>query len=412
VDNLLCSTTTRKYKRLAPYLNESTLRIWAATEALSVGRGGVSLVARATRLSRTTVYAGIRELEGAPSSGPAAEGVAGSRVRRPGAGRKRLVEQQPALLAAVEKLVEPATRGDPMSPLRWTCKSTTRLADELRRKGYAVSQRSVCDLLADLGYSLQSVRKSREGTQHPDRDAQFQHIARRVAAFQRAGDPVISVDTKKKELIGDFANRGREWQPKGEPEPVRVHDFLDDALGKAIPYGVYDLRHTQGWVSVGVDHDTAEFAVASIRRWWMKMGQPLYPGRRRLLITADCGGSNGNRVRLWKVQLQHLATELGLRIHVCHFPPGTSKWNKIEHRMFCHITENWRGRPLISREVIIQLIGSVTTHKGLKIRAELDERAYSPGIKVSDEQLASVNLKPEPFHGDWNYAILPSKMSK
>lgn len=294
-----------------------------------------------------------------------------------------------------------------MVALRWTCKSTPRLAKELQAQGHAVSQRTVCDLLAQMGYSLQSTRKTREGGNHPDREEQFQHIASQVAQCQAAGDPVISVDTKKKELIGDFTNGGQEWQPKGKPEEVRVYDFIDPDLGKVAPYGVYDLTANQGWVSVGIDHDTAEFAVESIRRWWREMGQPLYPKTKRLLITADCGGSNGYRVRLWRVQLQKLADELGMTIQVCHFPPGTSKWNKIEHRMFCHITQNWRGRPLLSRKVVVNLIGNTTTAAGLRIQAELDENPYQAGIKVSDQELAELAIEREGFHGEWNYKIKP-----
>jgi hypothetical protein len=329
------------------------------------------------------------------------------RIRAPGGGRKKLVDTDPTLLADLDALVEPTSRGDPMSPLRWTCKSTTRLAAELARKGHRVSQRTVCDLLAQLNYSLQSVRKTREGAQHPDRDAQFRYIADMAATFQRERQPVISVDTKKKELIGDFKNAGREWQPQGQPEEVRVHDFIDKDLGKVAPYGVYDVTANVGWVSVGIDHDTAEFAVQSIRRWWLEMGRPTYKQAKRLLITADCGGSNGNRLRLWRLQLQYLADALGLQIQVCHFPPGTSKWNKIEHRMFCHITSNWRGRPLLSRQVVVNLIGSVTTQQGLRVQAALDENTYEAGIKVSDADLAAIDLKPDKFHGEWNYRLRP-----
>ena len=395
-----------KYRALAGRLDEATLRLWVAAEARSLGRGGVSLVARATGVSRTTVYAGLAEIEAAikPSRG-VSFADSGRRVRAPGGGRKKLVSIDPTLLRDLDALVEPATRGDPMSALRWTCKSTTRLAEELNRRGHRVSQRTVCGLLAQLNYSLQSVRKTREGAQHPDRDAQFQHISDMVARYQRQRQPVISVDTKKKELIGDFKNAGREWQPAGRPEPVRVHDFIDEELGKVAPYGVYDVTANEGWVSVGIDHDTAEFAVQSIRHWWLEMGRPLYPKARRLLITADCGGSNGYRVRLWRVQLQHLADEFALTVQVCHFPPGTSKWNKIEHRMFCHITNNWRGRPLLSRQIVVNLIGRVTTAQGLRVRAELDEKTYDAGIKVTDEELATVSIERDEFHGEWNYRI-------
>ena len=391
-----------KYRALASRLDEATLRLWAAAEARRLGRGGVSVVSKAVGLSRTTIYAGLAEIDAAntpPRRRPAAavEVPARARVRAAGGGRKRLVELDASLLADLDALVEPTSRGDPMSPLRWTCKSTTRLAEELARLGHQVSQRTVCDLLAHLNYSLQSVRKTREGAQHPDRDAQFQYIAQTVASYQRQGQPAISVDTKKKELVGDFKNAGREWQPSGQPEQVRVHDFIDDELGKVAPYGVYDLTANQGWVSVGIDHDTAEFAVQSIRRWWIEMGQPLYRQAKRLLITADCGGSNGYRVRLWRVQLQQLADELDLPVQVCHLPPGTSKWNKIEHRLFCHITNNWRGRPLLTRQVVVNLIGSVTTAQGLRVRAELDENTYPAGIKVSDAALAAVAIDRDAF---------------
>lgn len=334
------------------------------------------------------------------------EGAA-TRRRAIGGGRKKLIEKGASLLHDVDALVEPSTRGDPMSPLRWTCKSTYRLAEELKREGHSVSQRSVCDLLKRAGFSLQSTRKPREGGKHEDRDAQFGHIAHTVAEYQASGDPVISVDTKKKELVGDFKNAGREWQPKGNPEQVRVHDFIDPELGKVAPYGVYDLTTNTGWVSVGIDHDTAEFAVESIRRWWREMGHATYPDASRLMITADCGGSNGYRVRLWRRELQKLADELHLTVQVCHLPPGTSKWNKIEHRMFCHITANWRGRPLISRQVVVNLIGNTTTDTGLRIRAALDENTYSSGIKVSEEELASLAIERDEFHGEWNYRLFP-----
>ena len=400
-----------KYKALSVRLDEATLRLWAAVEARQLGRGGVSLVAKAVGMSRTTLYAGLAELD---RMTPLTTTLAGPklRVRTTGGGRKKLVAKDPTLLRDLEALVDPVSRGDPMSPLRWTCKSTPRLAQELKAQGHTVSQRTVCDLLATLGYSLQSTRKTREGGNHPDRDAQFQHIAHHLAQYQTAGDPVISVDTKKKELIGDFKNGGQEWQPSGKPEAVRVYDFIDPDVGKVAPYGVYDLTTNQGWVSIGIDHDTAEFAVESIRRWWREMGQPLYPKAARLLITADCGGSNGYRVRWWRIQLQKLADELGLTIQVCPFPPGTSKWNKIEHRMFCYITQNWRGRPLLSREVVVNLIGNTTTAGGLKIPAALDENTYQPGIKVSDQELAELAIEREDFHGEWNYKIMPRHADK
>ena len=396
------ASLSEKFERISPHLNESGLRLWAANEAVSLGYGGVSEVARATGLTRTTIHAGMAELR--KSAAPLA---AAGRVRRAGGGRKRLVDKDPALKTALNKLVDPVTRGDPESALRWTGKSTTKLAHELTKLGHKVSQRGVCDLLAAEGYSLQSMRKTREGTNHPDRDAQFHHLHARVEAAIADGQPVISVDTKKKELVGDFKNAGQEWQKKRDPVKARVHDFIDPALGKVSPYGVYDLAANQGWVSVGIDHDTAEFAVESIRRWWHQMGKPRYPNARKLLITADSGGSNGYRIRLWKVALQQLADETGLTLCVCHLPPGTSKWNKIEHRMFCHITKNWRGRPLESLAVIISLIGSTTTGKGLKIRAEIDASLYPKGQKISDEEMQRVQLKPDPFHGEWNYAIAP-----
>jgi hypothetical protein len=329
------------------------------------------------------------------------------RVREPGAGRRRRTEEDPTLLKDLKTLLEPVTRGDPMSHLLWTSKSTRKLAAELEAKGHEVSHATIADLLADLGYSLQSTRKTKEGRQHPDRDAQFQHINRQIRAMQRRGQPVISVDTKKRELVGDFKNGGREWHRQGQPEAVRVHDFRDKELGIAIPYGVYDLNRNDGWVSVGVDHDTSEFAVASIRRWWQRMGSRAYRKAKELLITADSGGSNGSRTRLWKLRLQELADETGLAISVCHFPPGTSKWNKIEHRMFCHITENWRGRPLVSHAVIVNLIGHTTTRKGLHIKAAMDTRSYEQGVKVSNEEMATLNIMRGKFQGDWNYTISP-----
>lgn len=399
-------TISAKYQALSARLDEATLRAWAATEARSLGRGGVSLVAKATGLSRTTIHAGLADLK-AMSAIPVSGSADPTRVRAVGGGRKKLTDKDASLLRDLDALVEPTTRGDPMSPLRWTCKSTHRLAEELKRQGHQVSQRTVCDLLGQAGYSLQSTRKTREGGQHEDRDEQFAHIAQTVAAYQAEGDPVISVDTKKKELIGDFKNAGREWQPKGEPEQVRVHDFIDPELGKVAPYGVYDLTANTGWVSVGIDHDTAEFAVESIRRWWREMGTPTYPHAHRLLITADCGGSNGNRVRLWRRELQKLADEMRLTVQVCHLPPGTSKWNKIEHCMFCHITANWRGRPLHSRQVVVNLIGSTTTQNGLRIRADIDENTYAKGIKISDEELATLAIERDEFHGEWNYRLLP-----
>lgn len=395
------ATIQAKFKALSPLMDERMRRRWAAAEAESFGRGGISLVAQATGLSRTTIHSGIAELRsGTDDSEP-------GRIRRPGAGRPSLTRQDPQLLHALEALLEASTRGDPQSPLLWTAKSTRNLADELVRQGHQVSHDSVSRLLEELGYSLQANRKTKEGKDHSDRDAQFDYINRRVRQFQRRGQPVVSVDTKKKELLGDFKQTGREWRPAGCPEAVRTHDFRDKELGIGIPYGVYDLTRNNGWVSVGIDHDTAEFATETIRRWWTRMGLLAYPEAKELLITADGGGSNSSRTRLWKVCLQELADDLGLRISVCHFPPGTSKWNKIEHRMFCHITENWRGRPLLSRAVIVNLIGSTTTHKGLHINAALDTGLYPTKIKVTDEKFATVRIKRAKFHGNWNYTIQP-----
>ncbi len=395
-----------KYEGLMPALNERSRRRWAATEARSLGWGGVSAVAAATGLSRKTIHLGLRELE-AEAADPGSS-LPPDRVRRGGAGRKPITQQQPELLSALDALVEPTARGDPQSPLRWTCKSTRRLAEELCRQGFQVGDRTVAAMLKEADYSLQSNRKTREGQQHPDRDAQFRYINQQVKRFQSRGQPVVSVDTKKKELIGDFKNGGRAWRPRGQPDEVRVHDFLDKNLGKAIPYGVYDLTYDEGWVSVGIDHDTARLAAETLYRWWKKMGSKRYPRARELLITADGGGSNGARSRLWKVALQTLANRLGLKLTVCHFPPGTSKWNKIEHRMFSHITMNWRGQPLISHEVIVQLIARTTTRTGLKVRAALDRNHYPIGEKVSRAEYESVQVTPADFHGDWNYVIAPT----
>jgi hypothetical protein len=392
-----------KYELLQPLMTERLRRQWAACEAESLGRGGVSLVAQATGLSRTTIWTGRRELR--RRADRPQDDLAPERVRAPGGGRHLIEQDDATLLTALQALVEASTRGDPQSPLCWTSRSTRKLAEELCGQGHVVSHQTVAALLSDWGYSLQANRKTKEGDDHPDRDAQFEYINQQVRVFQREGQPVISVDAKKKELIGNFRNPGREWHRRGQPEEVRAKDFLDKQLGKAIPEGVYDLSRNEGWVSVGVDHDTAEFAVASIRRWWQEMGSPVYPRACRLLITADAGGSNGYRSRLWKVELQGLADDLGLRISVCHFPPGTSKWNRIEHRMFCHITKNWRGRPLRSRAIVVNLIGHTTTKTGLRIQAELDTNTYRAGIKVSDEELAAIRLEKAPFHGEWNYTI-------
>ncbi len=405
--NITVQSVQAKYTSLQAVLDERARRLWAAAEARAIGRGGITQVAEATGLSRVTIRAGLSELD-LPAI-PTDRGTANQRLRQPGGGRKPLAGHDPGLLRDLEALVDPVTRGDPMSPLRWTCKSAAKLATELRGQGHVASERTVNRLLHALGYSLQSNRKTIEGKGHPDRDAQFEFINRRVKAFQRQGQPVVSVDAKKKELVGQFRNGGREWQPRGQPEEVEVYDFAKKDLGKVIPYGIYDQTANTGWVSVGVDHDTAEFAVETLRRWWRKIGRRVYPEAKRLLITADGGGSDGSRCRLWKVELQDLADELGLRITVCHFPPGTSKWNKIEHRMFCHITENWRGRPLVSREVVVNLIGHTTTKTGLAIRSELDEGRYPTGREVSDEQMESLSIRRDKFHGEWNYTILPRK---
>lgn len=388
-----------KWNQLMPHLNERQRRLLAAAEARVLGYGGIALVAQASGLSRTTIHKALAELESPP--------LPAGRVRQAGAGRKRLEDRDPTLLAALEELIAPVTRGDPESPLRWTCKSTRQLADALAECGHAVGRTVVAELLHYLGYSLQANAKTIEGKQHPDRDAQFQYINRLTKRHLRRKLPAISVDTKKKELVGRYQNGGREWQPNGQAEPVQTHDFPDRKVGKAIPYGVYDMGRNEGWVNVGCDHDTASFAVESIRRWWRCMGRKVYPQADRLLICADAGGSNGYRLRLWKVELQQLADETGLEITVCHFPPGTSKWNKIEHRLFAHITMNWRGRPLVSHEVIVNLIGATTTHSGLKVKARLDTSIYPTEVKVPDADINSVNLKPHSFHGEWNYTISP-----
>lgn len=398
----IIETLRKKFERVSGVLDERGRRVWAAAEAEALGFGGQSLVARATGVARTTLY---REQVRQASDQLAPRG---RRLRKVGGGRKRLTEQEPALLAGLEALVEPTTRGDPENPLRWTCLSTRQLAAALNQQGHRIGRQTVATLLDQLGYRLQGNRKTKEGSSHPDRDAQFRYLYGRVAEFQRRGQPVVSVDTKKKELVGDFKNAGREWRPKGDPEPVRVYDFVDKALGKVNPYGVYDTAANVGWVSVGVDHDTAEFAVETLRRWWLKMGHLRYPAATELLVTADGGGSNGSRVRLWKVALQRLADETGLQITVCHFPPGTSKWNKIEHRMFSHISMNWRGKPLISHEVIVNLIANTTTKTGLRIEAEIDANLYPKGLRVTDQELQKINIQKADFHGEWNYTILPS----
>ncbi len=394
-----------RFAALGSLMDERMRRQWAAAEAKAYGWGGVRAVSGATGMSPNTIAKGLLELT-AREENPTAR--VEPRLRAPGAGRKRCTEADGELATALERLVDPVTRGDPQSPLRWTCKSTTQLADELTGRGHQVSPSTVGRLLKAAGYSLQSNRKTKEGGAHPDRNAQFEHINATVQAFQKRGQPVISVDTKKKELVGNFKNGGHEWQRQGAPVEVKVHDFIDKKLGKAIPYGVYDVTVNEGWVSVGTDHDTARFAVEAIRRWWTKMGAKRYRGATQLLITADGGGSNSSRCRLWKVALHDLATWLDMPIHVCHFPPGTSKWNKIEHRMFCHITQNWRGRPLVSHEVIINLIANTTTKQGLRIQAELDTATYPLRTKVTEEELDTVNIKRHKFHGDWNYTIRPT----
>jgi hypothetical protein len=394
------ATLVGKYAVISPLLNERARRLWAAVEARTIGYGGDALVSAATGLARETIRHGRRELDrGADTSG---------RIRRAGAGRPRLEDTQPGLMGALENLIDPLTRGDPTSSLRWTCKSRAKLAAALAKGGWKVSSTKVSHLLHELGYSLQSVRKAREGASNPDRNAQFEHINALVTSFLRRKQPAISVDTKKKELIGDFKNGGAEWQPKGTPEKTLVHDFPGDAAGKAIPYGVYDMARNEAWVSVGRDHDTPAFAVASIRQWWRMMGKSVYPRANTLFITADAGGSNGYKCRAWKVELQRLANELNLRIRVSHFPPGTSKWNKIEHRLFCHITQNWRGKPLRTFETVVQLIGATRTTTGLHVRAKLDRRKYKTGIAITKAQMTDLAIHPHRFRGEWNYELRPS----
>jgi hypothetical protein len=388
-----------KLKTVLPHLNEKQKRLFLAAEAKTLGWGGISRIAQATGVSRMTIYKALKEIEFHP---PVSE-----RIRKPGGGRKGIDVHHPDLLMELESLVDPVTRGDPMSPLRWTCKSTRQLSSELVHQGYGVSHVTVADLLHRLDYSLQGNVKTLEGADHEDRDDQFSYINQKVKQFLHRQQPVISVDTKKKELVGKFKNGGKEWQPKGEPEEVEIHDFASQESPKVIPYGIYDIGKNMGWVNVGCDHDTASFAVASIRRWWLSMGQEVYPDAKELLICADGGGSNGYRVRLWKVELQTLATETGLHITTCHFPPGTSKWNKIEHRLFSHISMNWRGRPLVSHEVIVKLIGKTSTRNGLRVKAKLDRRKYPTKVKVSNEEMERVKLKPHGFHGEWNYSISP-----
>jgi transposase len=400
------SDIQRRFRSLSPFLDERMRRLVAASESDAIGYGGVSAVARATGVSRRAITEGMKELKQPKASRKFH--LEQSRIRRKGAGRKRAPDKDSTLLEDLDRLVDPVTRGDPESPLRWTCKSVRRLATELQQQGHSISYQTVADLLHALGYSLQANQKMLEGSQHADRNEQFEYINRKARRYLKQGEPVISVDTKKKELVGDFKNAGREWELQSQPEQVRVHDFeiREPGQGKVAPYGVYDLGRNVGWVSVGVDHDTAAFAVESIRRWWRWMGRRSYPQAKRLLITADSGGSNGARVRLWKWELQQLANETGLDISVCHFPPGTSKWNKIEHRLFSFISQNWRGKPLISHEVIINLIAATTTATGLTVKSKLDANIYPAGLKVSDQQMAELQLKRDKFHGDWNYSIL------
>ena len=390
---------SEKLAIVLPHLNEKQRRLLIAAEAKTLGWGGISKVAKATGVSRVTIHKALTEIAG--------KKIIAERIRKPGGGRKDITEYHPNILEKLEALVDPVTRGDPRSPLRWTCKSTRHLSQELGRKGYSISNVTVADLLHRLDYSLQANAKTLEGASHLDRDAQFQYINSRVKGFLRRHQPVISVDTKKKELVSNFKNGGKEWQPKREPEKVEIHDFASPEFPKVIPYGVYDIGKNMGWINVGTDHDTASFAVASIRRWWFGMGREIYPSATDLLICADCGGSNGYRVRLWKMELQTLASETDLRITICHFPPGTSKWNKVEHRLFSHISMNWRGRPLVSHEVIVKLIGETTTSIGLEVKAQLDKRRYPVKVKVTDEEMKMVKIKPHNFHGEWNYSINP-----
>jgi hypothetical protein len=392
-----------RFEALAPGLDERGRRRFAAAEATTAGRGGVVAVMRVTGIARSTIGRGLAELRGG-------ETHEADRVRRPGGGRKPLSETDISLLDDLRSLVEPETRGDPQSPLLWTCKSLRKLSQNLRGMGHKIGRTLVGELLHKLDYSLQANRKTREGSNHPDRDAQFHYINDHVKEALAAGEPAISVDTKKKELVGDFRNGGREWRPRGSPQDVRVHEVIIPELGRAVPYGVYDIAGNAGWVSVGIDHDTAAFAANAIRSWWNLMGRERYPNAGSLLITADGGGSNGSRVRLWKLELQKLADELGLSITVCHLPPGTSKWNKIEHRLFSFITCNWRGKPLVSHQAIVQLIAATTTKSGLKVRCELDQNTYPAGIKVSDAEIEAVNLARHDFHGEWNYTISPNAL--
>jgi len=397
----LISQVKQRHQIMMAYLPENTLRIWAASEAITIGRGGDTIVSEATGISRVTINKGKNEIKTKKSN-------SSDRVRSCGAGRKRLTAKHPNILNDLDTMIDPLTRGDPESPLRWTCKSTYKLAEALKSKGHLISQKSVYSLLQEMGYSMQSNRKKMEGIQHPDRDEQFQYINDKVKEFQSKMQPVVSVDAKKKENIGQYKNNGKEWEKHGQPTNVHTYDFQDKELGKACPYGVYDMTRNEGWVNVGISRDTAEFAVESIRRWWKKMGMHSYPVATDLLITADGGGSNGYRIKLWKLEIQKLSNELGISISVCHFPPGTSKWNKIEHRMFSFVSKNWRGKPLDSLGTIVNLIANTTTLKGLQIEAEIDENEYEKGIKVSDKEMALLNIERSNFHGEWNYKIMPN----
>ena len=398
------NTIKQRFDLIKPYLNERTKRIFLVVEAISLGWGGITKVSRATGVSRDVIGRGCEGLKNA-------EPMDLNRIRKPGGGRKKIIDKDSTLLCDLENLIDPVTRGDPKSPLRWTCKSTRKLARELKAMGHNISHTRVAELLHKLNYSLQANKKTIEGTNHPDRNAQFEYINHKTKDFLQKKQPVISVDTKKKEQVGNFKNGGRELCPKGNPERVRVHDFIIKELGKVNPYGVYDIESNKGWVNVGTDHDTSAFAVESIRRWWCSMGQGIYPNAKKLFITADSGGSNGYRVKLWKVELQKFADETSMEISVSHFPPGTSKWNKIEHRLFSYITLNWRGKPLISHEVIVNLIAATTTEKGLRVECQLDRNLYPKGIKISKEQMAQINIQRDEFHGEWNYTIKPGEIA-
>jgi len=393
-----------RYNLAKNYLNEKTKRLWCATEAKILKHGGIAIVARATNVSRNTIVKGLKELENINSSTEA-----GTRIRKSGGGRKKIIDKNSSVEKELFKILEPSVRGEPESPLLWTTKSLRKLSDEMKKKNFTISHGTIRSILKANNFSLQANRKTDEGSSHIDRDKQFNYIYNKVKEFQKTKNPVISIDAKKKELIGNFKNEGREWHNKASSPKVKVYDFISDATGKITPYGIYDITHNLGWVNVGINKDTSEFAVQSIRNWWNKMGKEIYGNSKELLINADGGGSNGSRVRLWKKELQKLSNETGLKISVCHFPPGTSKWNKIEHRLFSYITKNWRGRPLTSYEVAVNLIASTTTSKGLKVKCELDTNKYETGIKISDKEMKQINIIKDEFHGDWNYTIVPDK---